>query len=145
MPPKVRLVKVQKGAFSYYPLNKILTRGHCFQLVFSQTPFYDLPYMAFSRLLIAFIMIILGAQIELPTNEFAKNDTITRDFIDYSYQTPPLSSVSTGHKLGSPSQNEPDEQELLPQIIGFKAPLTTPAYYLKIYDQFKPRDFYLII
>lgn len=101
--------------------------------------------MAFSRLLIVFLMIILGAQIELPTNEFAKNDTIARDFADYSYQTPPLSSVSSGHKLGSVSQNGPDEQELLPQIIGFKAALTTPEYYLKIYDQFKPRDFYLII
>ena len=101
--------------------------------------------MAFSRLLIVFMMIILGAQIELPTNEFAKNDTIVRDFIDYSYQTPPLSSVNSSHKLGTMSQIDPGEQELLPPIIGFKAPLTTPKYYLKIYDQFKPRDFYLII
>ena len=101
--------------------------------------------MAFTRLLIAVIMIILGAQIELPTNEFAKNDTISRDFIDYSYQTPPLSGVSSSHKVGSVSQIGPDGQEVLPPIIGFKAPLTTPKYYLRIYDQFKPRDFYLII
>lgn len=90
-------------------------------------------------------MIILGAQIELPSNEFAKNETISSDYFDLSYQVPPLTSLNIGHKYGASNTGLFQDQEELPQIIGFKSPLTIPVHYLKVYDQFKPRDFYLII
>lgn len=101
--------------------------------------------MALRIVLLSLLTLILSAHIELPSNEFALNHTLSSDIMDSSYAVSPANHFQSSSKRGDTLAPWEVLNYRLPVIVGHKASLHQPTNYQRVYDQYKPRDFYLII